>query len=108
MSLLLFTGYLDTRNVEGKICTVSIPNQEVNDIFAGSIRKWAANKLGVMENTLARKTRALRQFNIPFFKNEVKDFLQIRKNIDYFKYLMKGVLYPMNILYYGFHERCPL
>lgn len=114
MSLLLYTGYLDAINVDriSKICTVSIPNQEVTDTFAGLIKKWAANKLGVMETALTPITEELRQCNIQGFDSKLKDFLESTisfrtgKKVDEsnYHYLMKGILYPMNNLYYVFHE----
>ena len=114
MSLLLYTGYLDAVDINriSKICAVSIPNQEVNDTFAGLIKKWASNKLAVVENSLTPITEELRNCNIENFESKLKDFLESTtsfrtgKKVDEsnYHYLMKGLLYPMNNLYYVFHE----
>ena len=76
-SLLLFSGYLNAKIINWKIkeFELSIPNEEVAEIFQEKVSKWVLNKLQIDISTFAHFAQLLAKGDVQKFYDRLKKFL---------------------------------
>ena len=109
-SLLLFSGYLNAKVINWKVkeYELSIPNEEVAEIFQKKVSRWVLGKLQIDINTFAHFAQLLANGDVQKFYDRLKKFLlestsynQLGENTEIF---YEGFMLCLIYMTSGTHE----